>query len=193
MIRGIIFDCFGVLYEGSLGHLASLAPVDRRAEVYDVNRSADYGYISHEEYLAAMAQLIGRGPEDVERISRQLHVRNEELVAFVMSLRPRYKTALLSNVGQGVMETLFSEDDRAKLFDAVVLSGEAGMAKPHPEIYELTASRLGLRTDECVMVDDLTKNAEGAEAVGMKGIVYSSVGQLQVDLRRLMEGEEVRA
>jgi HAD superfamily hydrolase (TIGR01509 family) len=192
MIRGVIFDCFGVLYEGSLEYLASLAPPERREAVYEVNRAADYGYISHDEYLSSMAELIDTQPEEVEKISRERFIRNDPLVDYVRSLRPQYKTALLSNVGYSVMGTLFTEKELTGLFDAVVLSGEVGMVKPYPEIFELTASRLGLRPEECVMIDDLPKNTEGAERVGMKGLVYGSVRQIKTDLNDLAEIEESR-
>lgn len=193
MIRGVIIDCFGVLYEGSLEYLASLAPPERREAVYEVNRAADYGYISHAEYLRSMAELIGTEPENVEKVARERFVRNDPLVDFTRSLRPHYKTALLSNVGYSVIETLFTEKELAELFDTVVLSGEVGMIKPYPEIYELTAARLGLRTEECVMIDDLPKNTEGAERTGMKGLVYSSVRQLKADMESLTGTESRHA
>lgn len=193
MIRGVIFDCFGVLYEGSLEYLASIAPADRREEVYDVNRSADYGYISHQEYLMGMADIIGKQPEEVESIARERFVRNERVVEFVRSLRGEYKTALLSNVGRNVMETLFSEHEQKDLFDVVVLSGEVGTVKPYKEIYELTASRLGLQPEECVMIDDLPKNTEGAELAGMKGIVFNTCHQLEADLKAIIDAESSNA
>lgn len=193
MIRGVIFDCFGVLYEGSLEYLASLVPPGRREAVYEVNRAADYGYISYEEYLKSMAELIGTGPEDIDRIAQERFVRNDPLVDFARSLNPHYKTALLSNVGHSIIETLFTDQELSELFDAVVLSGEVGMVKPYPEIYELTASRLGLLPEECVMIDDLPKNTEGAERIGMKGLVYSSVRQLEADLGILTGAENPHA
>ena len=193
MIRGIIFDCFGVLYEGSLEYLASLAPKERRDSVYEVNRAADYGYITHDEYLSSMAELIGKQPGDVEQLSKERFIRNEQLVRFVRTLKQSHKTALLSNVGHNVIEMLFTKKELAELFDAVVLSGEVGTVKPHPEIYEMTALRLGLRPEECVMIDDLPKNAEGAERVGMKGVVFGSFRQLETDLAVLLDPEGVNA
>lgn len=49
MIRGILFDCFGVLYGGSLETLASMAPTERRQEIHDINSAKDYGYIGYQE------------------------------------------------------------------------------------------------------------------------------------------------
>jgi epoxide hydrolase-like predicted phosphatase len=129
----------------------------------------------------------------VEKLSHQRFIRNVPLVEFVRSLRQRYKTALLSNVGHSVIETLFTPRELDHLFDSVVLSGDSGTVKPYPEIYELTASRLGLQPEECVMIDDLPKNAEGAEIAGMKGLVYSSMRQLETDLNNLIEAESRHA
>ena len=48
------------------------------------------------------------------------------------------------------------------------------MHKPQPEIYRLAAERLGVAPEECVFVDDLRENCEGAEAVGMTAIRHRS-------------------
>jgi putative hydrolase of the HAD superfamily len=60
------------------------------------------------------------------------------------------------------------------LFDVVVRSDEVAMRKPEPGIYLLAAERLGLDPRECVFVDDLAQNVDGARAVGMEGIVHRS-------------------
>jgi epoxide hydrolase-like predicted phosphatase len=54
-----------------------------------------------------------------------------------------------------------------ELFDTAVISAEVHMHKPQPEIYRLAAERLKVASDECIFVDDLRENCEGAEAVGM--------------------------
>jgi epoxide hydrolase-like predicted phosphatase len=61
------------------------------------------------------------------------------------------------------------------LFDVVVISGEVGTRKPEPEIYLLTARRLGVPPDACVFVDDLVANVRGAAAVGMIGVHHTSL------------------
>jgi epoxide hydrolase-like predicted phosphatase len=75
-------------------------------------------------------------------------------------------TALLSN-SWGLD---YPREGWDELFDTVVISGEVGLRKPEPEIYQLTASRLGHRTEECVFVDDLAPNITGAVAAGMVGL-----------------------
>lgn len=77
-----------------------------------------------------------------------------------------YPTALLSN-SWGLD---YDRTDWAELFDVTVISGEVGLRKPEPEIYHLTAERLGVPPGECVFVDDLGPNVRAAEQVGMTGI-----------------------
>jgi HAD superfamily hydrolase (TIGR01509 family) len=75
------------------------------------------------------------------------------------------------------MNRLFSPDEQAELFDTVVLSSDIGMTKPNPDVFALTALKLGVLPEECIMIDDLLINIEGARQAGMKGVVYSTVEQ----------------
>lgn len=174
MIRGIVFDCFGVLFGGSYQTLQSLCPADKLEELHDLNRQADYGFIESDEYVAGVAGLLEMGQEEVAQIFRAKHVRNQPLIDYVTQLRGTYRTALLSNVSNGIIETLFRDGELDELFDEVILSYREHAVKPNPFIFELTAERLGLTTGECVMIDDLEENCEGAEVAGMASILHTS-------------------
>ncbi len=182
MVRGIIFDCFGVLYQGSLEHLRDYIAEEDRAELKNLSLSSDYGYLSREEYIEQVSVLTHKAPAEIGAIMRATHIRNDALVAYVRTLRPEYKVAMLSNVGRGLINQLFSAEELEQLFDTVVLSCDVGMVKPDPDIYRLTASRLGVLVEECVMVDDMQDNTDGAEAIGMRGIVYKTTDSFLSDL-----------
>ena len=53
-----------------------------------------------------------------------------------------------------------------------MISAEVGLHKPQPEIYRLAAERVGAEPGDCVFVDDLRENCEGAEAVGMTAVLH---------------------
>ena len=91
------------------------------------------------------------------------------MIGAVRSARERgVKTGLISNSwGLGIYERA-----PVDLFDATVISGDVGMHKPQPEIYLLACERLGVEPVESVFVDDLRENVEGAEAVGMTGVLH---------------------
>jgi HAD superfamily hydrolase (TIGR01509 family) len=78
--------------------------------------------------------------------------------------------------------------DRASfpdLFDGVVISGEVGLHKPQPEIFRLGAERAGVAEEDCVFVDDLRENCEGAEAVGMTAVLHRGADTTVPELERL--------
>jgi epoxide hydrolase-like predicted phosphatase len=66
----------------------------------------------------------------------------------------------------------YSQKQLTELFDAWVISGEVGLRKPDPAIYELAAERLGLPPEQCVFVDDLPGNLKPARAIGMATVVH---------------------
>ena len=83
--------------------------------------------------------------------------------------RRRDAPGLVSNsIGAG----RYDRSQFPEMFDGVVISAEVGMHKPQPEIFRLGAERVGLPPEECVFVDDLRENCEGAEAVGMTAVLH---------------------
>lgn len=186
MIRGIIFDCFGVLYHGSLEHLRELTPPERQQELSDLSHSYDYGYITQSDYFEGVGLLIGRTSTEVGGICHAQHIRNEGMIELARELKSQYKIALLSNVGRGFIEGLFTPEELATLFDVDVLSNEVGMRKPNKEIYEYTAMKLDLSPSECVMIDDSPQNVSGAKDTGMEGIVCMSTRQTASELNALL-------
>lgn len=172
MIRALIFDCFGVLYTGSFGALREMCPPERWRDAEDLNKQADYGYISRADYLIQMAEVVGVEPEALDKLLMQRHVRNTALLEYVATARQQYKTAFLSNVSDGLINRLFTQREMDELFDEVIISSEEGIVKPHPGIYTLAATELGLHPEECIMVDDLSSNCEGAEMAGMWAVQH---------------------
>lgn len=112
--------------------------------------------------------------------------RNQPVIDLIRSLRKRYKTALLSNVGRGSLSTRFSDEELADWFEVVVASGEVGMAKPDPEIYQHTAEKLDVKPSECLFIDDRPHLLEGAKKVGMKTILYQDFEQMKGELEKIL-------
>ncbi len=92
------------------------------------------------------------------------------------------KTGLISN-SWGL-----SIYDRAPvdLFDVSVISGEVGLHKPQPEIYELACERLEVEPAAAVFVDDLRENCAGAEAVGMTAVLHRETPKTLARLHELL-------
>lgn len=111
-------------------------------------------------------------------------VGDDEAAAMVDAVRRAraagLRTGLLSNAGG------CGRPEWPDLFDAVVLSGLAGVAKPEAAAYLLVAQRLGVPPQRCVFVDDLRRNVLGAAAVGMTGVHHTGLAATLTELEVLI-------
>jgi putative hydrolase of the HAD superfamily len=74
--------------------------------------------------------------------------------------------ALLSNAPSSFAR--FAERQAwARHFQVRVFSGDVGLAKPDPQIFELLLARLDARAGECLFFDDRQSNVDGARAAGL--------------------------
>jgi len=183
--KAIIFDCFGVLYLDVKQSLLNTIPAKQAEELADLFQANNYGMMSRKEYVSSAAELSNMSAAEFEAFTAIEHRLNTVLTDKIRELRKDYKIGLLSNIGRGWIDDFFDAHQIRELFDEVVLSAEEGMTKPHPAIYELTASRLGVEPEECVMIDDIEANCTGANIVGMRSIHFTSNEQLERDLAKL--------
>lgn len=91
------------------------------------------------------------------------------------------RTALLSNSWGND----YPRDGWDEMFDAVVISGEVGMRKPDPEIFEHTLKLLDLAPAQCAFVDDLPANVEAAVRLGTVGVHHTSYAATAAELEVL--------
>ena len=71
-----------------------------------------------------------------------------------------YRLALASSTQLDLVERVY--------FEVVVSGSQFKRSKPDPEIYQYTASRLGVKTEECLAVEDSTIGITAASRAGMK-------------------------
>jgi 2-haloacid dehalogenase len=68
------------------------------------------------------------------------------------------------------------------LLDDMVISGEVGHVKPHPEIFQILLDRVGRPANECLFIDDALANIEQARKMGFATVHFESPEQLRVAL-----------
>ena len=79
--------------------------------------------------------------------------------------------------------------DFLPVMDGGILSYQAKLIKPDPEIYRLLCDRYGLKAKECVFIDDTEKNVLAAQKEGMKGILFHTLEQTQSELEDVMSAD----
>ena len=136
-------------------------------------RGLERGELSEGDFAERFGELIELEPERraglVERMFGHIEPDEAMLGALREARAKGVRTGLISNsMGAG----RYDRSTFPELFDGVVISGDEGMHKPEPAIYELGCERVGLAPSECVFVDDLRENCAGAEAVGMAAVLH---------------------
>lgn len=95
--------------------------------------------------------------------------------------RAGLRTGLLSNSWGNE----YPREGWDEMFDAIVISGEVGMRKPDPDIFEHVLSRLGVLPGQTVFVDDLVHNVEAATALGIIGVHHTAYDTTAAELEEL--------
>jgi putative hydrolase of the HAD superfamily len=78
---------------------------------------------------------------------------------------------LVTNGAPSVQHAKLAGTTLGPYFKAIVISGEIGIPKPDPRIFELALERLGVPAEEAAMVgDSRPRDVAGARATGMRAI-----------------------
>lgn len=109
---------------------------------------------------------------------------NSELAEFFGSLRPRYRTGIISNSFVGARERERAAYGFEEMCDVVVYSHEEGCMKPDARIYQRACERLHVLSEEAVFLDDVSANVEGAEKIGMRAVRFLDTKQAIEDVTR---------
>lgn len=146
-------------------------------------RSLERGAVTDSEFERDFGEILGVPPEGlIDRLFGGLSPEQAMIDAVSSAREAGIRTGLISNSwGTGIYERA-----PLRIFDATVISGDVGLHKPQPEIYELGAERIGIEATACVFVDDLRENVAGAEAVGMRAILHRDPETTIQELERLL-------
>lgn len=142
------------------------------------------GALSEEEFEPRFAEILGvAAPGLIDRMFAGAQT-DDGMVGAVRSAREQgVRTGLISN-SWGTRR--YDRRLLAELFDGVAISGDIGIRKPDPDIYELGAQRIGVLPRECVFVDDLPFNLKPAAELGMGTVHHTdtekTIAQLELVL-----------
>jgi putative hydrolase of the HAD superfamily len=196
-VRALIFDYGGVLMRTvdprprqELERRFDLDP----GEVYDlIFRSphwndVQHGRIDSDAFWTHVGERLELDEEELAVFRRDFwrgDRLDQDLVALIRHLQQRgYQTALLSNAPPE-MEAYIEELGIADAFDVIVISGDEGVTKPAPEIYERALSRLNVAPEEAVFVDDMRVNVEAAQQPGLQATRFRGLAPLRAWLKDL--------
>lgn len=195
-LRAVVFD-YGMVLTGqqnpearaALLRITGLPPEQFEALYWTDRHAYDEGKLTGLEFWNKLLRDAGLnlGPGVVDELNlwdaRMWTTQNPTMVAWQLVLKQRgFLTAILSNMGDNVLENMLREFDWLQRFDVLVWSFQLRMAKPDPAIYHYVLQKLGTSPEETLFLDDKLVNIQAAQALGIKAIQFSTVEKLRIDL-----------
>jgi putative hydrolase of the HAD superfamily len=117
---------------------------------------------------------------------------NTQLVEHLRTVRARgYRLGMLTNNVREWESYWRAMVPVEELFEVVVNSCEVGLRKPDPRIFRLASDRMGVRPEQCVIVDDIPANCEAARALGWTAVHFLDTDQAVAELEAALAGNPV--
>ncbi len=196
--KAIAFDFGGVIKINENGDKIDLiaqaidVPIDEFRKVYyEHNHLSNVGNMRWEDTLMKVVRVFDKSEETEEHVRKLIKehsagskINNELLALFPKLQRLELKVAILSNDTTRLRKRL-EENGIAQLVDEIVVSGETGFQKPHPEIFDILFKKLNVRPEETIFVDDTPKSLEKAAEIGYAPVLFKNNEEFIADLKKL--------
>lgn len=100
------------------------------------------------------------------------------LSSLLTKLKSLYKLAIVSNFAYAPgLHRILQHFNLEQFFDTIIISGEFGLRKPHPRIFEEALRKLNVAAKKSVFIgDSLKADIYGAKRVGIKTILVQNLG-----------------
>lgn len=187
MIKGVIFDMDGVLVDNREAHLDAYEEFAKRyGKKADRQKQLSMFGMSSADILP---KLLGdefvkeRGVEalgvEYEEIYRDIYKETMEptpgLIEFIDEARAKGLKCAVGSSGPMVnIEFVLKGCGIEDKFDAIANSEMVENAKPEPDIFLLAAEKMGVKPENCLVIEDAFTGIKAARAAGMKVIAMAT-------------------
>lgn len=181
MIKNIVFDLGNVLVKYDpdsflLGYSDAEKELLGKESYYSENwLKMDHGDLTEAELTELVLDRIpSRYHSDAVRLIRWYDLSSpiDGMERLVIALKAAgYGVYLLSNTSEAFYR-FRSKIPALKHFDGYLISADHHLLKPDIRIFRLLCEKFSLEPSECVFIDDIEANVNGAKVAGFEGIVF---------------------
>jgi len=202
-IKAIVFDIGGVLAldapKNFLGELQIKRDIPIQESLTAWRKywpQFKLGNISEDEFWKGFVDelLIKERPEDLinefKDMMRLFLVPIDEVFAYAKELKAKFRVGVISNNSREWIAYLQEHYEIDKDFEPKIYSYELHAVKPEKKVYEVMMTKLGVKPEEVVFVDNHERNLEPAKDMGMHVILFKDINQLKSELQKVIEGDE---
>jgi 2-haloacid dehalogenase len=178
------------LYRGHFGEdatamerfLRDVCPTDW-VRAMDAGKPVQQAVAERSRLFPAYAGLIALWGSHWETMLRDAIHETVEILSELRARRTRLFA--LTNWSAENFPIAFRRFDFFRWFEDIVVSGEVGLVKPDPRIYQLAISRCRLNPPKTVFIDDNAENVGAGNEAGLHSIQFTDAARLRADLQAL--------
>lgn len=181
-LSAVIFDMDGVISDTQDLHTyADSVVMDRYGISVDARQLYEqFAGVPDRELYRQVLEKHGLSDKTEEAIAAKWKLMEEHLeermvpisgvIELIDDLRSRngLKLAVASSSIAPFVERVLSALAVKEKFDCITTVDEVRRGKPHPDIFLLTARKLGVRPEACVVIEDAPMGMQAAKRAGMK-------------------------
>jgi HAD superfamily hydrolase (TIGR01509 family) len=187
MIRGVLFDMDGVLVDSERfickAAIMMFSEIGLKVEPGDFEPFVGTG---ENKYIGGVAEKYGL-PVDIEKVKARTYQIYQEIIRgnlsplpgaaeFVGRCRDKgFRLAIATSADSIKMEANLREIGMpASAFDGTVTGLDVENKKPSPDIYIMAAGKIGLKPDECLVIEDAVSGIKAAKSAGCKCLAVTT-------------------
>lgn len=204
MIKNVIFDLGNVLIDFKpIKYIKSLGYDDEKAlEIFNktikdpIWADMDRGiHRDKESYVKAFEEKRPEIKNDIDKFLGGPWMENvifplkDNLKMIDLVKEKGLKYYILSNYPKDAFEYTYNMCPFIQNADGMVISYDVLMIKPNKNIYLKLLDKYGLKANECLFMDDLDVNVEGAKSVGINAFVFKDLEDGYKKLEEYLKGE----
>lgn len=204
MIKNVIFDLGNVLIDFKpIKYIKSLGYDDEKAlEIFNktikdsIWADMDKGiYRDKESYVKAFKTKYPEIQDDIDKflggpwIENVIFPLKDNLKMIDLVKEKGLKYYILSNYPKDAFEYTYDMCPFIQNAYGMVISYDVLTIKPDKNIYLKLLDKYGLKANECLFIDDLDINVEGAKSVGINAFVFKDLEDGYKKLEEYLKGE----
>ena len=187
MIKAVIFDWDGTLADtkkavvqsfqkvlGEAGCVVSDEFIERRMGIGTKKTIEEAFRECNMRFDDEMLENLAREKIKIQVSLTEIVDLFEGAAELLEELQGRAKIALATMSGRKVVDKILPEKRIKTYFDVVVSADEIVNPKPDPEVFRVSAKKLGVDPKDCVVVEDSVFGVRAAKAAEMKCIAVPS-------------------
>lgn len=197
MIKAVIFDMDGVIIDSEPAHVKFEKEIFKNLGIA-VTEEEHMGFVGTTSYYMwetlrvknelkqSLEELVSN--DRVQYLEYLKSDKNEVVLIegvreFIKELHDNgVKLAIASSSPLDVIKIVVNRYELQEFFDELVTGDYVENSKPSPDVFLYAANKLGVKPEECIVIEDSCNGTKAAKNAGMKCIGYKNLNSGDQDL-----------